>query len=199
MSSRTELTSLDRPEAEWLELSIPGSAPAVRLCRLGSDPTTNASVSLVRFPPGWRRPGSGHYLPAEELVVLEGSIDVAGTHGPGDYVYLPPRTVRTESASETGALVIAWFSGTPEWVPGRPDTAPAGAPVVLAAADVAGVLRADAAEVPGEYAVLRDVGRREPLPVDADVLDLDGRAWARVPAGRPLPVGSGPLLVRTWA
>ncbi|WP_127480118.1 hypothetical protein [Nocardioides pantholopis] len=195
----TELASLDLPETQWLDLSIAGSSPAVRLARLGSDPMTRASVSLVRFPPGWRRPGSGHYLPAEEFVVLEGSIDVVGSHGPGDYVYLPPRTDRTDSVSTSGALVIAWFSGFPEWVPGAAAAEPATAPVTVSAADVAGVLRADAPEVAGEYAVLRDAAGRDPLPVDADVLDPAARAWAWVPAGTPLPAGTGPLHVRTWA
>jgi ChrR Cupin-like domain len=188
------LQSLDVPDGSWLDLTIPGSEPEVRLCRLHADPVSRASVSLVRFPPGWRRPGAGHYLPAEEFVVLEGSIDVVGTHRAGDYVYLPPRTVRTDTRSDEGALVIAWFSGVPEWVAGEPTVAAPQDPVAL---DARGVLRADAPEVPGEYAVLAD-GLSGPLHHDADVLDLEARLWGWLPAGTPPPTGHAPLHVRSW-
>ena len=192
--SAPALQSLDVPDDRWLELTIPGSAPQVRLCRLRADPVSKASVSLVRFPPGWHRPGVGHYLPAEEFVVLEGSIEVIGTHGAGDYVYLPPRTVRADTRSDEGALVIAWFSGVPEWVDGEPALTAPQDPVAL---DARGVLRADAPEVPGEYVVLSD-GLRGPLHHDADLLDLEARLWGWLPAGTPPPAGHAPLHVRSW-
>lgn len=188
------LQSLDVPDSSWLDLTIPGSTPEVRLARLHADPVTRASVSLVRFPPGWSRPGAGYYTAAEEFVVLEGAIEVVGSHGVGEYVYLPPRTVRTATVSPGGALVLAWFSGIPTWVTGEPEVAPAGPPVVRTPH---GVLRADAAEVPGEYAVLPGA-HAAALSVDADVFDPVARRWGWLPAGTVPPAVDGPLHVRSW-
>jgi hypothetical protein len=178
---------------DWLELAIPDSAPAVRLSRLhaGAD---GATVSLVRFPAGWSRPATGHYTAAEEFLVLEGSIVVGDRFSPGDYAFLPPRTVRAESSSEGGALVLAWFSGPPEWRAGTPPEPAPQAPV--RSNDPAGVLREAAAEVPGRYEV---AASRRADDLGADVLDLRTRTWEWVEAGQ-VPTIEAPLLhQRTWA
>lgn len=57
------------PGLAWTPVSIPGAADPVHLVRLHAGPVTRASVSLVRFPAGWSRPGTGRCTCAEEIVV----------------------------------------------------------------------------------------------------------------------------------
>ena len=52
--------------------------------------------------------------------MLDGAINIVAEHGAGDYVYLPPRTVRVDTVGPGGALVVAYFSAAPEWVDGVP-------------------------------------------------------------------------------
>lgn len=183
---------LDEVE-EWFEIAIPGAAPPVRLSRLRAG-SGGASVSLVRFPPGWSRPVPGHYTAAEEFVVLEGSIEVGERFEPGDYAYLPPRTLRAPSASEDGALVLAWFSAAPVWRDGAPREPAPAAPVRRRRG--AGVLRDAAPEVGGGY----EVGAPRPAGGSgADVLDPATRTWAWVEPGA-LPALDAELVhTRTWA
>lgn len=177
----------------WQELTLPGSETPVRMRRLHVDPETKASVSVVRFPAGWHRPVTGHYTAAEELVVLEGAIEVVAEHRAGEYVYLPPRTVRTDTRCARGALVIAYFSGVPQWIEGRPDVPPPAAPVH---GRPAGVMRDGAAEARGSFRAVEQLPA-EPLPADSDILHLADLTWEWVPAGT-VPKGRGPALVRSW-
>ncbi|WP_204273528.1 hypothetical protein, partial [Stenotrophomonas maltophilia] len=73
---------------------------------------TGASLSLVRFPAGCSRPGEGCYPVGEEIAVLDGSLEVSGVVlRAGDYGWVPPRVLRTGTASVDGALVLAMFAG----------------------------------------------------------------------------------------
>jgi hypothetical protein len=73
--------------------------------------------ALVRFPPGWARPVSGHYSVAEEFWVLEGELTLSGeTYGPEQVGRLPAAAPRSDSRSETGALTLAHFAGPARWV-----------------------------------------------------------------------------------
>ena len=179
---------------EWHDLTLPGSDRPVRLRRLHADDRTKASVSVVRFPPGWRRAVTGHYLAAEEFLVLEGAINVVAEHNAGDYVYLPPRTARVDTISPQGALVVAYFSAPPQWIDGPPQTPPPQEPVF---GRPTGVLRDNAPEVNGGCQAVAELGP-EPLAVDRDVIWLADSTWEWVPAGA-VPRGAGPALVRSWA
>ncbi len=190
----TSIDLLSDAPGEWHELTLPGSNRPVRLCRLHVDDRTKASVSLVRFPPGWRRPITGHYQAAEEFLVLDGAINVVAEHGAGDYVYLPPRTVRVDTVSPGGALVVAYFSAAPEWVDGVPATPPPQDPVYRRPE---GILRDHAPEAPGRCHAVAELAPTA-SPVDRDIVWLTQSTWEWVPAGA-VPGGTGPALVRTWA
>jgi hypothetical protein len=81
--------------------------------------------AFVRFPPGWSRPGAGHYAVAEEFLILEGDLQLNDTiwHA-GGYAWIPARRVRSGSRSESGCLAFAWFASVPRWIAGEPSQPP---------------------------------------------------------------------------
>jgi hypothetical protein len=120
-------------DLEWAEARIPGSSPPARIARLAP------GFALVRFPPGWSRPATGHYSVAEAFLVLDGDLTVSGLPGrPGDLVWLPPRATRSGSVSREGARVLAWFSGRPDWTEGEAPVPPDEPPLHLHLPDLAG-------------------------------------------------------------
>ncbi|GAA0949568.1 hypothetical protein [Actinocorallia libanotica] len=187
--ARFSVVDLDAPGGAWAEVAMPASSSPVRLIRLHADAATGASVSLVGFPPGWTRPGTGHYLCAEEFAVLRGRISVSGTAYPaGACARLPALATRTASAvGADGCLAVAWFSGPPRWRDGIADGVADGAPAAAGEPEPAGsVLLGSLAELP------------EPPPgtADFDMTFLDARKWAYVPHGHPFPDLPGRVLVR---
>lgn len=187
---------LDDPGLAWVEAAIPASSPPVRLVRL-QVATSGASVSLVRFPPGWTRPGLGHYACAEEFVVLEGWLEVSGVRtAAGEYAFLPPRAQRAGSrVSASGCLAVAWFSAAPRWTDGAPERPAVGS----ARGGPVPELRRDAdGEVPGRARWSAAVAATA-AAFDRDVLAVDARVWAFVPAGAPVPGLAGPVVVREWS
>jgi hypothetical protein len=187
----TRLTD-DQP---WAEVTIPGSDRPVRLRRLHVDPLTKASLSVVCFPPGWRRQQTGYYDCAEEFTVLRGNLTVSGvTHRAGDHAYLPPRAIRVDSATDDGCLALAYFSAPPHWTGGQPAT-PADHPPRHGPPD--GVLRRPRPGVQGGCEVLTEVPVL-PATEECDVLSLPTADWAWVPAGEEFPDVEPPLLLRTW-
>lgn len=190
--------AVDDPGLDWVEVPIPGSTPAVRLARLHVDPGTRASVSFVRFPAGWTRPGTGHYTCAEEFVVLDGRISVSGREHPvGTHVFLPPGTARTDSTvAPGGCLVVAWFSAAPDWRPGLPASPPEHA---ARHRPLHGRRRAGPPLAPGTSAADATAPGGSPDgPGGTEAFSLSARLWAFAPPGHSLPELPEPLLMRPW-
>jgi hypothetical protein len=194
-----DLLAFADDDPSWRDFTIPESSPPVRMLRLHVDPSTLASLALVSFPVGWRRPATGHYLAGEEFVVLRGVLQVGERcHRAGDWAWVPPRTSRGPSGSVDGALALAWFSGPAVWCAGDGDgPEPIGHPL-----GALGALRTPGPGVPGSSGYLTRPEAVEPGP-DRDALDVDTARWRFLAAGRPWPTewaGLGrPLLVRSWA
>lgn len=195
-AARTDLRDLlDRPEG-WRTQSIPGATTPVRLWRLRLDRATSATVSVVQFPAGWRRPGVGSYSVAEEFVLLSGGLDMNGRHfAAGDWVFVPPGAERTETFSARGAIAVAWFGGVPDW---RPDEFDPGAELdVLEAAQrpPVGVLRPPAAPHGGtDVAADQIMPSRQPR----DILDAGDWSWWWVPRGASWSEPGRRVFVRSW-
>ncbi|WP_433213974.1 hypothetical protein [Microtetraspora malaysiensis] len=111
------ITYLDR-DLPWRGFTIPESAPDVSLAALHTGPAGSFLV-LVRFPPGWARPGRGHYACDEEFVVIQGEIEISRTvFRAGARGWFPAGRERSDCRSSGGALALAWFSGPAVWVTG---------------------------------------------------------------------------------
>lgn len=186
----TRVVDLDGPGLAWREVVMPAGTGPVEVVRLHT--AGDASVSLVRFPAGWRRPQTGHYPCAEEFVVLDGLITVSGIGFPaGTYAYLPPGTTRSDSAAgPDGCLAVAWFSGPPAWQPGPVDGA---SPVPVHGPVAAALREEDGVVVAGGFSSSADVPA---CPGSVEVLSLPGRTWA---LGSAVPDLPGPVLARFWS
>lgn len=189
----------------WRTVSIEASTPAVQLARL---PTLSGIGLLVRFPPGWSRPGNGSYDVAEEALFLAGRFEMSDERfRAGDHGWFPSGYIRAGSSSTTGALAWAWFSGPNHWQEAPADRSPTDLGRATAWVD------RDERAVPelGRRARLlsQEEGRTsmvvdslpEPVEVGADlrgieVFDLATHAVAAIPAGGRLPaLPVGPVIV----
>ncbi|SEF68970.1 hypothetical protein SAMN04489712_101835 [Thermomonospora echinospora] len=185
------IVDLDAPGLDWTDVTMPAASAPVRLVRLHADAATGSSVSLVRFPAGWTRPGTGHYTCAEEFTVLDGRISVSGTaRSAGAYAYLPELTTRTDSfVGAGGCLAVAWFSGPPRWKDGVAEEAPGpGAETGRTHSALLGSL----AELSGRLPGIGDGA------TGLDATFLDARVWAYAPDAASLPDLPGRVLVRRW-
>lgn len=190
---------------DWAPFEIPGSTLPVSLVRLHSEPDTRAQSLLVRFPAGWERPETGHYEAAEELVVLDGALEMSGeTYEPRDWAWFPAGFRRVASRSPAGMLAFARFDGPARWVASGEE----GPPAMRARLDASG-----GASLPfgGEGGRLLRSGDEDSAwfgdppaagasaPVDCEAFDLSARAWVFTPAGEPFPAMVGPCFVRVKA
>jgi hypothetical protein len=193
MVAERTLVDLHAADLPWRSITIPGSAPKVGLVRLHADTRTSASVSLVRFPAGWDRPGVGHYQCAELFVVLDGSIEVSGVHyAEGYYGYLPARASRIDSRSREGCLAVGWFSAVPAWSADPPLVPPDEAP------------RRGRLGAPGQPldigggACRCDRVPAGPVAVTTELLWPGSGKWCLVPSGALPPALPGTALLRRW-
>lgn len=188
-----DLRQVAATPAGWVGQEIPDGSTPVRLHRLRLDRESQASVSLVRFPPGWERTAMGSYAVAEEFVVLAGSLEMnGGRHDAGSWAFVPADACREGTRTPGGALALAWFGGVPVWQPGSCD--PRRRPLAGPAAAL-GVLVEPSAGHGGTEVVsgrLRLAGRAR------DALDVARWTWAWLPAGATLPGEVDRLLVRRW-
>lgn len=105
---------------EWEAFDIPGGSGPVSVHRLHADAETGAITLLVRFPAGWERAEAGSYAAAEEIYLLEGSLEMNGQrHGAGTWLRVPPGAARHDTSTPDGALALARFDGPARWTPDR--------------------------------------------------------------------------------
>jgi hypothetical protein len=177
---------VDVRSVELRSMTIPGSTPDVTLARLHVS-ASKATVSVVRFPAGWSRPGTGHYGCAELFVVIEGMLVVSEVpYVEGEYGYLPAGTPRTDSRCDTGCLTVAWFSGPPVWWPGissEPVAPSAHGPVATVAAG-------------GAYGLAQPPVQAVEVPTE--MLSVATGQWCMLAPGDTPPALPGPVLVRPW-
>lgn len=111
----------------WSDGLYGGGRPEVSVRTLSLDEETGASSLVIRYPPGWRRAEPEHILADEEFVVLRGALEVNGVvYDELAYGFFPAGHLRRTAASPEGALVVTFFEGEPQAVPGEPTSPPVG-------------------------------------------------------------------------
>jgi hypothetical protein len=102
---------------EWRSVPMPGASGPVEVSLL---PSKDGFVfrAYVRFPPGWARPGPGHYAVAEEFELLEGDLAMNGeAWRAGERIVIPAGRTRVDTRTVNGCLALACFAGDPRWIP----------------------------------------------------------------------------------
>lgn len=75
---------------------------------------------ILHYPAGWSRATPHHVDVHEEILVLEGSLEINGrTYGPYCYANLPAGYDRSAATSPNGAVVLTMFSSEPHTIDGK--------------------------------------------------------------------------------
>jgi uncharacterized RmlC-like cupin family protein len=110
----TPLAPVRASAMDWEPLGTHG----LRRKRLGHDPATQHTTSLVEIPQGWHGGGVAHFHEAfEEVLMLSGSVTLDGRHywHGGDYFYRPAFIVHGHAEqSPEGALCVIRSDGVLE-------------------------------------------------------------------------------------
>ena len=86
---------------------------------LSLDDGSGACTTIIRYPAGWRRSGPFHLSAHEELLVLEGALEInERRYGFNDYGNLPAGYTRSSMSAPDGAVVLTMFAQAPEEKPG---------------------------------------------------------------------------------
>lgn len=100
----------------WRAIPMPGSEQQLEIVRLAS-PRDRLTMH-ARFPAGFDRPVPGGYAVSEEVLVLEGELEIGDeTYVPGDLVVVPAWYARRGMRSPRGCRVLAWFGGMADFLP----------------------------------------------------------------------------------
>lgn len=98
------------------------SLPGVQSKTLSADDETGACTVILRYPPGWRLDGPCHLPDDLEFYLLDGKFTLNDQLYTLDcYGYWPAGSVWENASTESGADIITFFEGKPEFVAGAPD------------------------------------------------------------------------------
>ncbi len=163
---------------QWTVAPMPGSNAPVQLARL-PNVADGAFRAFVRFPAGWRRPGTGHYPVAEEILILEGDLRLNDhVWRAGGYAWIPAGRTRSQSRSDSGCLAFAWFASAPRWVAGEPaGAAPCGDVAFAHWRDAPGGRLYSAPEHRTWIAKRRQAAMLAASWMRCETLDLRDRTW----------------------
>lgn len=116
--ARPHIESIQAQLMPWIATGADDPRPGIEVRTLSEDDKTGASSSMLRYPAGWSREGPEVVLADEEFFVLDGEIEIAGeTYSISDYAFLPAGYPRDKMTSPEGAVVLTFFSATPETRP----------------------------------------------------------------------------------
>ena len=100
----------------WTSGDLWGIRPGIESKVLSLDLENGASSLLVRYPAGWRLEREGALSADEEFLVLDGALSIgAQRYREKSYAHLPAGYVRGPMASDTGAVVLTFFSARAAW------------------------------------------------------------------------------------
>lgn len=118
--ARSHIDFLHAQQLPW-ESELYSSLPSVQGKILSADDATGACSVILRYPPGWRMDGP-RYLPEDqEFYVLDGKFELNGqAYTLDNYGYLPAGWVWESASTDTGADILTFFEGRPEFIRERP-------------------------------------------------------------------------------
>ena len=118
---RGHIEFINARSLEWQNRDFACFSPDIETKILSLDQDTGAASVILRIPAGWKHNGPRWLNADEELMVLEGSLEINGKSLDMDcYAFLPAGSERRHAASLNGASIIAFYSKTPEWLSQKP-------------------------------------------------------------------------------
>lgn len=187
MPRPAELDLTDLHAQPWRHAPMPGSNGAIDLVPLAA-PDGHFTI-LGRFPAGFERLTPGGYHAAEEVLLLDGELELEErTYRRGDLVVVPAQFVRTDMRSPKGCVVLAWFAGPADF---RPPADLGACADAIASVHVTGASGRLISSDVAEWSIGDDLVPGDSAPT-VEVVAADLSRWARGQAGAP----SGDTLFR---
>ena len=114
MMARAWIEFVQSQNLPWGPGELWGVRPGIEMKVLSWDPDQGASSLLVRYPPHWRLDPGGSLSADEEFLVLGGTLLIGSQrYREKSYAHLPAGYERGAMASESGAVVLTFFSAQP--------------------------------------------------------------------------------------
>jgi hypothetical protein len=105
----------------WQKGFANGAWPELDVKTLSLDEGTGACTTIVRYPAGWDFAGDRYLTCHEEILVLDGALEINGeTYGRRCYANFPKGWMRDRIRTPQGAVVLTMLSGAPEEKTGTP-------------------------------------------------------------------------------
>jgi len=109
---------------DWEDAPVAAIRRGVAARVLSRDPDTGACSLMLRYPAGWSGAAGQSLACDEEFLVLDGALRIGDqTYTQMGYAHLPGGHVRGAMSAPEGAVVIAFYSGTPAEGTGGADPA----------------------------------------------------------------------------
>ncbi|WP_413469447.1 cupin domain-containing protein [Qipengyuania gaetbuli] len=114
MDCREHIEFVQSQLLPWQRIGAGLARPDAEYKMLSRDPDSGACTALMRYPPGWSREGPEYIEADEEFFVLDGSLEMGGEVYEADgYAFLPAGWTRQNMASNSGVVVLAFYSCEP--------------------------------------------------------------------------------------
>ncbi len=118
--ARPHIEFIQSQALPWREGVFEGRFDGVSVKVLSRDEKTGATSNLARYPAGWSRGGPEHLNADEELLVLEGDLEINGvSYSELCYAHLPAGHTRQSASSRSGAVALTFLSRSPETLDGK--------------------------------------------------------------------------------
>jgi len=122
--ARPHCMFIQAQDIPWRRGFANGTWPELDVKLLSLDDATGACSTIVRYPAGWDIAGDRYLTCHEEILVLDGALEINGERfGRFNYAHLPRGWVRDRVRSSHGAVVLTMLSSSPEERAGAPPSA----------------------------------------------------------------------------
>jgi hypothetical protein len=113
--TRPHIEFIHAQQLEWIANDLPQSIQNTFCKVLSLDPNTGGRSCIIQYPQNWHASLVPALSASHELLILDGSLQIAGQiYNVDDYAYLPAGSSHHDWKSETGATVLTFFSKSPD-------------------------------------------------------------------------------------
>lgn len=112
--TRPHIEFIHAQQLEWLASDLPTGIDNTLCKTLSLDTNTGGSSCIIQYPQNWHASRIPALSADHELLVLDGSLQIADQiYNIDDYAYLPAGSSHCSWKSDSGATVLTFFSQSP--------------------------------------------------------------------------------------